>query len=69
MTTEELKRAGETLYGWGWQIALARALGVNDRTVRRWAAGDTEIPRPTEIAIKALVDNRQAADSRRNVRM
>ena len=27
------------LYGPHWQSELARALGVSDRTVRRWAAG------------------------------
>ena len=27
------------LYGPHWQSELARALGVSDRTIRRWAAG------------------------------
>lgn len=34
-----LIECGEALYGQQWQSALARDLGVSDRTVRRWAAG------------------------------
>jgi DNA-binding transcriptional regulator YdaS (Cro superfamily) len=35
---------GQALYGPQWQSALARDLGVSDRTVRRWAAGVTTPP-------------------------
>lgn len=35
---------GEALYGSLWQRALARDLGVSDRTVRRWAAGAIDPP-------------------------
>lgn len=38
-----LQRAGEALYGKLWQSALARALGVSDRTMRRWIAEPYEI--------------------------
>ena len=34
-----LAAAGRALYGQLWQSALARDLGVNDRTMRRWVAG------------------------------
>lgn len=40
-----IRTVGEALYGPRWQSDLARDLGVNDRTVRRWAAGD-DAPRP-----------------------
>lgn len=40
-----IRRAGLALFGDRWQSELARALGVNDRTVRRWSAGEEE-PRP-----------------------
>ncbi len=33
---------GRALYGSRWQSELARALGVSDRTVRRWAAGQEQ---------------------------
>lgn len=36
---------GPLLYGPDWQVPLSRALGVNDRTVRRWVAGEA---RPAE---------------------
>lgn len=35
---------GEALYGPHWQSALARDLGVSDRTVRRWVSGVVEVP-------------------------
>ncbi len=54
MTSEQLRRIGERLYGWGWLTRLAADLGVTDRTVRRWAAGDYEIPKIAALAIRAL---------------
>lgn len=35
---------GQALYGQQWQSALARDLGVSDRTMRRWVAGDQDVP-------------------------
>jgi hypothetical protein len=43
-TARLIRRAGRALYGERWQSALAGALGVNIRTVRRWAAGQQEAP-------------------------
>lgn len=37
---ELLQRAGGALYGPRWQADLAGALGVSDRTLRRWVAGE-----------------------------
>lgn len=39
-----LKRAGEALFGNQWQTPLAEALGVSDRTMRRWVAGQSKVP-------------------------
>lgn len=39
-----LARAGQLLYGERWQSDLARALGIGDRRVRQWLAGDRPIP-------------------------
>lgn len=60
-----LRRAGELLYGINWQRALARGLGplhpdgprpaINDRTVRRWAAGDSAVPAWAWRAISQLL--------------
>lgn len=38
-TRDQLHEAGNALYGRQWQSALARELGVDPRTVRRWASG------------------------------
>jgi DNA-binding transcriptional regulator YiaG len=48
-----LQRAGEALYGLQWQSALARDLGISDRTMRRWAAGDS-IPEGVSADLTAL---------------
>lgn len=44
MTPELLKLAGEALFGPRWQTDLAALLGVADRTMRRWATGQADIP-------------------------
>lgn len=43
--SEWLTRFGQALYGPRWQSDLARDLGVADRTVRAWVAGDRR-PQP-----------------------
>jgi DNA-binding transcriptional regulator YiaG len=54
MTPGQLSAAGQSLYGAQWQTALARRLGVDDRTVRRWLAGDRAIPLIAERLIELL---------------
>ena len=46
--------AGERLYGRFWQTALARELGVNPSTVRRWVSGKVPVPGPVQVAIRCL---------------
>lgn len=52
MTPYEFRAIGQRLLGPGWQTRLARLLGVADRTVRRWASGDSPIPEglPADLA-------------------
>ena len=52
------RAAGRALYGERWQSALAAILGVTDRTVRRWVAGDYEIPAGVVSDIQNLVVQR-----------
>lgn len=51
---------GEALYGPRFQRELAQALGVNERTMRRWVAGDTTPPESVLDDLKALVRERIA---------
>jgi hypothetical protein len=53
-----LQSAGEALYGPRWQSDLARALGVSDRTMRRWVASD-DVPDGVWAEIRALVKARR----------
>lgn len=52
MTPDLLARAGRCLHGDHWQVPLSRDLGVNDRTMRHWAAGDRPIP--VEIGLELI---------------
>lgn len=40
---EKMSKVGEAVYGSNWQSPLSRALGINDRTIRRYAAGTSNI--------------------------
>lgn len=40
---EKMARVGEMVYGNNWQSPISRALGINDRTIRRYAAGTSNI--------------------------
>lgn len=44
MTPTQFAKIGEALYGPSWRTALADALKVGERTVRRWEKGDSPIP-------------------------
>lgn len=44
MTPEELRKAGELLFGNQWQSDLARALEVDSRRVRDWLQERRPIP-------------------------
>lgn len=55
-----LVACGQALYGQQWQSALARDLGVSDRTMRRWVAGDQDVPRGLHIDLMRLCQERAA---------
>lgn len=61
MTKTNLRRAGALLLGDQWQRPLARALGVSDRLVRRWAAGDRPVPAWVVEEMMGLLQERQRA--------
>lgn len=58
MTSSPLTIAGQALYGPQWQSALARDLGISDRTMRRWVAGAVP-PESIWPELRALLTRRQ----------
>ena len=69
MTPALLREAGEALYGPLWQSELARALGVADRTVRRWIAGERPVPPSLGLTLRELLTahGKAIADVRRKL--
>lgn len=53
-----LIETGQALYGQQWQTALARDLGVNDRTMRRWVAGQFPVPVGVRAELVTLLKER-----------
>ena len=60
MNNEQLANAGQLLYGDLWQSAIARALDVDNRTVRRWASGESAIKQSIANEIIELLKNNQS---------
>lgn len=54
----DLRAVGEALFGPSWQTPLADSLGVSDRTVRRWLAGQAGIPGGVWAEIGAICNSR-----------
>lgn len=54
MTPAELERRCLALYGANWQTALAAAIRVDARTVRRWKAGGRAIPEWLDVLLPFL---------------
>ena len=55
---ELLRRIGEKLYGPRWQTDLSNAIGVNDRSMRRWVSGEDRIPEGVWRDIRLHVESR-----------
>jgi DNA-binding transcriptional regulator YdaS (Cro superfamily) len=57
MKPAELREASIKLYGErGWQTELAKELGVDGSTVRRWVSGAVPIPNPVAAAILCFLE-------------
>jgi len=54
MTPDELAGVIETLAA-GNQSELARLIGVDSRTVRRWLAGELRIPKPVQALLRVIL--------------
>lgn len=58
--TALVQRGGEVLYGNQWQTPLAEALGVTDRTMRRWASGRASAPKSVKADLLRVASARLA---------
>ena len=56
-----LVEAGEALYGSRWQSDMSRALGVSDRTVRRWVADSSAVPAGVYLDLLRITQERAGA--------
>lgn len=54
MTPDELSAAIDELVQ-GNQSELARMIGVDGRTVRRWLAGELSIPKPAQALLRVIL--------------
>lgn len=56
-----LDKMGET------QVGMARKLGISDRNMRRYVAGELPIPRVIELAVRCLAEHtdNQTTESRK----
>ena len=59
-----LREIGEALYGDHWISPLARALGVNVRTMQRWAAAQNSVPPESVNALLQVLSDRHTAISK-----
>lgn len=59
MEIEEFKRVGEDLFGNGWQTRMARALGIDGSTVRRWVGGSIPVPSQIVAYLELLADRQK----------
>lgn len=55
---ELIRDVGTALYGEHWLTPLAAELSIDSRTVRRWAAGQREMPTAVQEKLWALVRER-----------
>lgn len=58
MTPDLLRDAGTALYGPLWRVPLGNALGVSERTVRRWASGEWPVPSNVWGELRPLLEAR-----------
>ena len=56
---QKLKMIGMAMFGEQWQSAIAKKLGVNDRTVRRWAVGEIQINQNIFVDLERALMQRQ----------
>jgi len=58
MDSAFIQAVGIVLYGPNFRSAMARELGVTDRTVRRWLAGEFEMSNDHASVLLTLLESR-----------
>lgn len=58
---ETFERAGQMLHGEAWRLPLSRDLDVGERSVRRWANGESPIPEGIWSELRTLLTAHSAA--------
>lgn len=58
-TNNTIRQIGRALYGDNWMRPLARALGIDERQVRRWANDETIARRSSVTAVLKLAENQR----------
>ena len=53
-----LIEVAEALFGPSYRVPLAEALGVHERTLRRWLSGETEVPVGVWHDLRRLAEER-----------
>ena len=56
---QKLEMIGVAMFGEQWQTSIAKKLGVNDRTVRRWAVGEIQINQNIFADLQRAIIERQ----------
>jgi transposase-like protein len=60
MDIDYFEQVGSLLFGDQWIIPMARALGVNRRTIYKWKV-QAQVPDPVADKLQAIVAERRAA--------
>jgi transcriptional regulator with XRE-family HTH domain len=58
LSPEELRMIGTKLFGdrLGWQVRVARAIGVSPGAITRWLSGGTPIPTPASLLLQYMLN-------------
>lgn len=59
VTIQELADAGTAMFGSTWQTELANHLQINDRTLRRWIAGEVTMPPNLRVELLERLNDRK----------
>lgn len=58
MTPKQLAAVGQAIYGKQFQRYLATDLQINERTMRRWMAGEWAIPETLRDDLAGIIEKR-----------